>query len=379
MKLDRVLSDAERGSDVAVGASGGELLHHLELAVCQGLLERFCRTHALFEHSRGDLAVRDDEVVRDGVQCGVQAIGRRGTQQHRSRSRGECFRRLIRTGEQHHGRAIDVVESGRRMRLQIDEQNVGIDDAQPRSDTRVDIDVTDEVQVVEPLQQGRQSQARETVRRGHGNAQGAGGGRLEIAGNEFQKGHCGYYPPALKVTETSLPGVLVIEPGVHADERGFFLETYHLDRFRDAGIPGVFVQDNHSRSRRGVLRGLHYQEPKQQGKLVRCSRGTIFDVAVDIRAGSPRFGHWFSIELDDRQQRMLWVPPGFAHGFCALTDDCDVTYKCTGYYDPPSEQSILWNDPDIGIRWPVENPSLSAKDAMAPRLKDAPVLPSYRG
>ena len=182
----------------------------------------------------------------------------------------------------------------------------------------------------------------------------------------------------MKVTPTSLPGVLVIEPKVYADERGFFLETYHLERFRDFGIPEAFVQDNHSRSQRGVLRGLHYQEPKQQGKLVRCSRGAMFDVAVDIRVGSPQFGKWFAIELNDREGRMLWVPPGFAHGFCAMTDDCDVTYKCTAYYDPPSEQGIIWNDPDIGIRWPVEQPRLSTKDAVAPRLKDAPVLPSYR-
>ena len=182
----------------------------------------------------------------------------------------------------------------------------------------------------------------------------------------------------MNITETSLPGILIVEPRVYGDERGFFLETYHLERFREAGIPGPFVQDNHSRSQRGVLRGLHYQEPKQQGKLVRCSRGAMFDVAVDIRIGSPQFGKWFAIELNDRDQRMMWVPPGFAHGFCALTDDCDVTYKCTGYYDPPSEQGILWNDPDIGIRWPIAEPRLSTKDAVAPRLKDAPVLPSYR-
>ena len=182
----------------------------------------------------------------------------------------------------------------------------------------------------------------------------------------------------MNVTKTSLPGILIVEPEVYGDERGFFLETYHLERFREAGIPGPFVQDNHSRSQRGVLRGLHYQEPKHQGKLVRCSRGAMFDVAVDIRVGSPRFGKWFAIELSDRDQRMVWVPPGFAHGFCALTDDCDVVYKCTGYYDPPSEQGIIWNDPDIGIRWPIAEPRLSTKDAVAPRLKDAPVLPSYR-
>jgi len=182
----------------------------------------------------------------------------------------------------------------------------------------------------------------------------------------------------LKVTPTSLPGVLIVEPKIYGDDRGFFLETYHLERFRDLGIPDLFVQDNQSRSQRGVLRGLHFQEPAQQGKLVRCSRGAIFDVAVDIRVGSPDFSKWFAIELSDKDQRMLWVPPGFAHGFLALTDDCDVTYKCTAFYDPPSEQGIIWNDPDVGIRWPIAEPKLSTKDAVAPRLKDAPVLPSYR-
>ncbi|GAC1479713.1 MAG: dTDP-4-dehydrorhamnose 3,5-epimerase [Steroidobacteraceae bacterium] len=193
------------------------------------------------------------------------------------------------------------------------------------------------------------------------------------------EGHSGYHPPALKVTGTSLEGVLIVESKVYGDDRGFFLETYHLERFREAGIADAFVQDNHSRSQRGVLRGLHSQEPKHQGKLVRCSRGAIFDVAVDIRVGSPKFGQWFALELNDRDGRMLWVPPGFAHGFCALVDETDVTYKCTAYYDPPSEQGIIWNDPEIGIRWPIAEPRLSTKDSVAPRLKDAPVLPSYRG
>jgi len=182
----------------------------------------------------------------------------------------------------------------------------------------------------------------------------------------------------LKKIPTSRPGVFMVEPRVFGDERGFFFESYNQQIMAEAGSNGTFVQDNHSRSRRGVLRGLHYQEPKQQGKLVRCSRGAMFDVAVDSRVGSPQFGKWFAIELSDREGRMLWVPPGFAHGFVALTDDCDVTYKCTGYYDPPSEQGIIWNDPDVGIRWPVEEPRLSTKDSVAPRLKDAPVLPSYR-
>jgi dTDP-4-dehydrorhamnose 3,5-epimerase len=171
---------------------------------------------------------------------------------------------------------------------------------------------------------------------------------------------------------------LLLEPKIWSDDRGFFLETYHSERFREAGIGAEFVQDNQSRSQRGVLRGLHYQEPNAQGKLIRCSRGAMFDVAVDIRVGSPQFGKWFGVELNDENQQILWVPAGFAHGFCALTDDCDVTYKCTAFYDPGTERAIVWNDPDIGIDWPISQPRLSTKDAMAPRLKDAQVLPQYR-
>jgi dTDP-4-dehydrorhamnose 3,5-epimerase len=181
----------------------------------------------------------------------------------------------------------------------------------------------------------------------------------------------------LYVTETSIPGLLIIEPKVFADARGFFMETYHAERFLHAGIHAQFVQDNHSRSARGVLRGIHYQEPNAQGKLVRCSRGVIFDVAVDIRVGSPDFGKWFGIELSEDNKKMLWVPPGFAHGFCALTEGADLIYKCTALYDAQSDRSILWNDPDIGIEWPVKEPLLSSKDATAPRLKDARVLPRY--
>jgi dTDP-4-dehydrorhamnose 3,5-epimerase len=181
----------------------------------------------------------------------------------------------------------------------------------------------------------------------------------------------------LNVINTNLPGVVVIEPRVFADDRGFFLETWNAARFRDAGLPQHFVQDNHSRSKRGVLRGLHYQEPNPQGKLVRCTRGAIFDVAVDIRRGAPTFGKWYGTELSEENKRMLWVPPGFAHGFASLTDDCDVLYKCTSLYDATNDRSIVWNDPDIGIRWPVKEPLLSPKDAAAPRLKDAAVLPPY--
>lgn len=181
----------------------------------------------------------------------------------------------------------------------------------------------------------------------------------------------------LNISETSLPGVLLIEPKVFGDDRGFFMETYRADILRDAGITDVFVQDNHSRSSRGVLRGLHYQEPNAQGKLVRCTRGAIFDVAVDIRSGSPSFGRWFGLELSDANKLMLWIPPGFAHGFCALEDDSDLVYKCTKLYDKPSDRSILWNDPAIGIEWPIAEPVLSAKDANAPRLNDAAALPAY--
>jgi dTDP-4-dehydrorhamnose 3,5-epimerase len=181
----------------------------------------------------------------------------------------------------------------------------------------------------------------------------------------------------VKFIETPLPGVLLIEPDVFTDDRGFFMETYHLERFREAGIAAPFVQDNHSRSARGVLRGLHYQEPNPQGKLVRCTRGALFDVAVDIRTGSPTFGRWYGTELSDSNRRQLWIPPGFAHGFCALEDDSDLVYKCTAFYDAASDRVIRWNDPAIAIAWPVTTPLLSAKDAGAPRLQDAPVLPSF--
>ena len=181
----------------------------------------------------------------------------------------------------------------------------------------------------------------------------------------------------MKVTETSLRGVLLIEPTVHGDDRGFFMETYHLAKFRDAGIAETFVQDNHSRSARGVVRGLHYQEPNPQGKLVRCTRGALFDVAVDIRSGSPQFGAWFGAELSEENRLMLWIPPGFAHGFCALSDVADLVYKCTQLYDAAADRSVVWNDPAIGIKWPVSSPVLSAKDAAAPTLAAAPALPRY--
>jgi dTDP-4-dehydrorhamnose 3,5-epimerase len=181
----------------------------------------------------------------------------------------------------------------------------------------------------------------------------------------------------MRFIETSLPGVVLIEPKVIGDDRGFFMETYHAARFAEAGIAATFVQDNHSRSARGVLRGLHYQEPQPQGKLVRCTRGALFDVAVDIRVGSPTFAKWVGVELSESNHRMLWIPEGFAHGFCALEDESDLVYKCTSLYAREADRAILWNDPDIGIAWPVSAPSLSAKDAAAPRLKDAVVLPRF--
>lgn len=182
----------------------------------------------------------------------------------------------------------------------------------------------------------------------------------------------------MNIIQTSLPGVLIVEPNVFADDRGFFMETYNVVEFRKAGIDAEFVQDNHSRSRYGVVRGLHYQEPNPQGKLVRCTRGTLFDVAVDIRRGSPHFGAWFGVELSEQNKRELWIPPGFAHGFCALSDIADLAYKTTALYDGKADRCIAWNDPRIGIEWPpIAAPLLSEKDATAPRLDDAAVLPEF--
>jgi dTDP-4-dehydrorhamnose 3,5-epimerase len=167
----------------------------------------------------------------------------------------------------------------------------------------------------------------------------------------------------MKVTRTSLDGVLLVEPRIFGDERGFFLETFNARALAGTGIPESFVQDNHSRSTRGVLRGLHYQLHSPQGKLVHCARGSILDVAVDIRIGSPRFGEWYATELNDENLRSLWIPPGFAHGFCVLSDVADVIYKCTAVYDAADDRGVAWNDPRIGIKWPVDNPTVSSKDA----------------
>jgi dTDP-4-dehydrorhamnose 3,5-epimerase len=181
----------------------------------------------------------------------------------------------------------------------------------------------------------------------------------------------------MKIVASELPEVLIIEPKVHGDTRGFFYESFQAARYAAAGITGAFVQDNLSRSARGTLRGLHFQEPRAQGKLVQVLRGSVFDVAVDVRRGSPRFGRWVGIELSETVPRQLWIPPGFAHGFCVLSDSADFFYKCTELYAPEAERSIAWDDPQIGIRWPLSEPLLSSKDRTAPTLESSPVLPTF--
>ena len=183
----------------------------------------------------------------------------------------------------------------------------------------------------------------------------------------------------LKCTEKSLQGVFLIEPTVFRDDRGFFLETYHWEKYLAAGMDKPFVQDNHSHSCRGTLRGLHYQLKHPQGKLVYVVRGEIFDVAVDIRRGSSTFGRWTGTILSGKNKRQLFIPEGFAHGFCVISETADVLYKCTDLYAPGDEYGILWSDPVIGIDWPVENPTLSEKDTESPRLMDVPekLLPEY--
>jgi dTDP-4-dehydrorhamnose 3,5-epimerase len=182
----------------------------------------------------------------------------------------------------------------------------------------------------------------------------------------------------MRVTATDLPGVLVIEPAVHRDGRGFFVETYHADRYREHGIAAPFVQDNHSQSTANTLRGLHLQLRRPQGKLIRVIEGDVFDVAVDVRRGSPTFGRWVGVALSARDFTQVYVPPGFAHGFCVLSDIAQVEYKCTELYDPTSEIGIAWNDPAIAIAWPVANPLLSKRDAAHPTLAElGDALPSF--
>lgn len=174
----------------------------------------------------------------------------------------------------------------------------------------------------------------------------------------------------MNVRPTPLPGVLLIEPLVHGDARGFFMETWQRERYRDAGLPAEFVQDNIALSRRGVLRGLHLQFPDAQGKLVSVMRGEVFDVAVDIRAGSPTFAQWFGAYLSDVNRHQLYVPPGFAHGYAVTSDEALVAYKCSTYYRPDAERTIRWDDPRIGIDWPLTAPELSARDAHAPLISE---------
>jgi dTDP-4-dehydrorhamnose 3,5-epimerase len=180
----------------------------------------------------------------------------------------------------------------------------------------------------------------------------------------------------MKVMPTTLAGVLTVEPRVHVDGRGFFLETWHAARYRDAGIPAEFVQDNHSRSVRGTLRGLHYQIEHPQGKLVQVVSGEIFDVAVDLRRPSPDFGRWVGARLSAENHHQLWIPPGFAHGFLVTSESADVLYKCTSPYAPADERVLRWDDPSVGVEWPLANgatPLLSAKDAAGALLRDASV------
>ena len=175
----------------------------------------------------------------------------------------------------------------------------------------------------------------------------------------------------MQITATALAGVFLIEPRVFEDERGYFLETYHRQRFVEAGIDAEFVQDNFSHSRRGVLRGLHYQIEHPQGKLVRVVRGEIFDVAVDLRRNSPTFGRWTGAMLSETNHHQLYIAPGFAHGFCVMSEAADVVYKCTAFYAPQHERTLLWNDPALGIEWPILDPIVSPKDRMGLPLASA--------
>ena len=178
----------------------------------------------------------------------------------------------------------------------------------------------------------------------------------------------------MKKLDTDLPGCFILEPVIHGDDRGFFMESWNRTTFRSLGIDLEFVQDNHSRSSHGVLRGIHYQIGKPQGKLVRVTQGSVFDVAVDIRRESPYFGKWTGVELSAENKRMMWVPPGFGHAFLVLSDTADFQYKCTELYIPECDRGVRWNDPEIGIEWPevgVDGPSLSDKDRSLPFLAHA--------
>ncbi|MBW2232448.1 MAG: dTDP-4-dehydrorhamnose 3,5-epimerase [Deltaproteobacteria bacterium] len=182
----------------------------------------------------------------------------------------------------------------------------------------------------------------------------------------------------MKFRKTEIPGVILVEPDMHRDERGFFLESYHQRKYADGGIDRLFVQDNHSCSAKGTLRGLHMQLARPQGKLVRAIRGSVWDVAVDVRRGSPTFGRHVAVELSAESQLQLYLPPGLAHGFLVTSETAEFEYKCTDFYDPTSELAILWNDPELAIPWPILEPLLSAKDRDAPRLAEVmEQLPAY--
>ena len=172
----------------------------------------------------------------------------------------------------------------------------------------------------------------------------------------------------MNVLATPLPGVMIIEPKVFGDHRGFFKDTFQIERYREVGIELPFVQDNHSRSPKGVLRGLHLQQNRPQGKLVSCSAGAVFDVAVDVDPASKTFGQYVGVELSAENHRQLWIPPGYAHGFCVLSEFADFQYKCTDLYFPDDEGGLIWNDPEVGISWPVDSPTLSDKDQNLPSL-----------
>ncbi|MCO6550200.1 MULTISPECIES: dTDP-4-dehydrorhamnose 3,5-epimerase [Gilliamella] len=175
----------------------------------------------------------------------------------------------------------------------------------------------------------------------------------------------------MEVISTNIADVKIIKPKVFGDERGFFLETFEQKRYQEMlGIELNFVQDNHSRSQKDVLRGLHFQKENPQGKLVRVVRGEVFDVAVDIRKDSPTYGKWVGVTLTEENKTQLWIPPGLAHGFAVLSDIADFEYKCTNYYDPKSEGCLLWNDPTVNISWPISNPLLSAKDKLGKKLQE---------
>ena len=185
---------------------------------------------------------------------------------------------------------------------------------------------------------------------------------------------------SIKFTKTDLPDVLLIDPEVFKDSRGFFMETFHQKKYAEAGINQTFIQDNYSHSTRGTLRGLHYQLKNPQGKLVYVITGEIYDIAVDIRRGSPGFGKWVGQYLSDKNRRQIFVPEGFAHGFCVISETADVLYKTTDLYNPDDEYGVLWSDPTIGIKWPVEMPVVSDKDKQFPGLKEVPEtdLPIYQ-